>query len=141
MPKPGSRFLVTAGFIFMTGCGGGPAAPTATGYDGEWSGTTSQGSPIAFTVSPAEKLTTITVGYNFNGCTGSSVLFPNVALEHGPVPVPVALLDYESAPAGTPNRTLFHFLFTSSKDAHGMVTFVDYAGCGTVSGTWTATKR
>jgi hypothetical protein len=141
VPTPASRFLVTVAFILMSACGSGPTGPSSTGYDGEWSGTTSQGSPIAFTISSAEKLTKITVGDNFSGCTGSSSLSPNVALERPPVPVPGALLDYESAPPGTPNRMLFHFLFTSSTDAHGMVTFVDFTGCGTVTGTWTATKR
>src|SRR5688572_3634048 len=32
---------------------------------GEWEGTTSQGKPITFTVSPDEKVTSIIVGYGF----------------------------------------------------------------------------
>ena len=38
---------------------------------GEWRGTTSQGMPIALTVSADERVTTITLGYDFDGCAGS----------------------------------------------------------------------
>jgi len=141
MSQHGPRFLIAIVSILLGACENGPSAPSAGGYAGEWSGMTSQGSPITFSVSTSEKLTKISVGYNFNGCTGSNSLAPDVALERSPVPVEVRLLDYESAPPGTPNRMLFHFLFTSSTAAHGMVTFADFAGCGTVNSTWTATRR
>lgn len=141
MSQHAPRFLIAIVSILLGACERGPSAPTAGGYAGEWSGTTSQGSPITFAVSTSEKLTKVTVGYSFSGCTGSSSLAPDVALERSPVPVEVRLLDYESAPPGTPNRMLFHFLFTSSTEAHGMVTFVDFTGCGTVNSTWTAGRR
>jgi hypothetical protein len=51
-----------------------PVAPFAGGGSlsvGEWAGTTSQGMPISFSVSPNETVTAITVGYDFNGCSGS----------------------------------------------------------------------
>lgn len=140
MSQFGPRFPIAMVSILLAACESGPAAPSP-GYGGEWSGTTSQGAPITFSVSTAEKLTKITTGYSFNGCTGSNSLAPDVALERSPVPVDVRLLDYESAPPGTPNRMLFHFVFTSGTEAHGMVTFVDFAGCGTVNSTWTANKR
>jgi hypothetical protein len=38
---------------------------------GEWEGTTSQGKPIAFTVSQDETVTSITLGYDFNDCSGT----------------------------------------------------------------------
>src|SRR5687767_14689461 len=44
------------------------AAPTLAG---QWNGTTSQGMPISFTVSSDEKVTSITIGHSFNGCSGS----------------------------------------------------------------------
>lgn len=47
-----------------------PLAGTPSLSVGDWSGTTSQGMPITFVVSPDETLTAISVGYNFNGCAG-----------------------------------------------------------------------
>ena len=140
MSQSGPRFPIAIVSILLGACERGPAAPTP-GYGGEWSGTTSQGAPITFSVSSAEKLTKITVGHSFNGCTGSNSLAPDVALERSSVPVGVAILDYESAPPGTPNRMLFHFLFSSSTIASGMVTFAEFTGCGTVNSPWTATRR
>jgi hypothetical protein len=51
------------------GCGGGTTAPS-TGYDGQWSGTTSQATEITFTVSN-QSVTAITFGYNLRNCTGT----------------------------------------------------------------------
>jgi hypothetical protein len=141
MVKPPRRFLIAMVSILLAACENGPSAPTAAGHAGEWSGTTSQGSPITFSVSSSEKLRKISVGYSFNGCSGSSSLAPGVQLERLLEPVDVALVDFESAPPGTPNRMLFHFLFTSGTNASGMVTFADFIGCGTVNSTWTATRR
>jgi hypothetical protein len=58
----------------ISACDGSPAAPSSggsSGYDGQWSGTTFQGARITFTVA-AQKVTAITVGYNFNGCSGAN---------------------------------------------------------------------
>jgi hypothetical protein len=139
MLKPGSRFLVTFVFILTTACGSGPAGPTDNRYTGTWSGTTFQGSAITFTVSSDQKLTQLTVGYNFNGCTGSSSFSPNVTIGDNSVGAPV--LDFDSGSSGASNRVIFHFLFTSRTDAHGFVTFTDLAGCGAATGTWTASRR
>jgi hypothetical protein len=140
MSNPGPRIPIAIVSILLAACESGPSAPTA-GYVGQWSGMTSQGVPITFSVSSAEKLTKITVAYSFNGCTGSNSLAPDVALERPPMSVDARLVDYESAPPGTPNRMLFHFLFSSTTTANGMVSFVDFAGCGTVNSTWTATRQ
>jgi hypothetical protein len=141
MSKHGPRLLIAILSIILGACENGPSAPSAAGYAGEWIGTTSQASPITFAVSSSEKVTKIGVGYSFNGCAGSISLDADAALQRSPVPVEVRLLDYESAPPGTPNRMIFHFLFTSTTQAQGMVTFVDFAGCGTVNATWTAARR
>jgi hypothetical protein len=141
MSQHGRRFLIAILSILLGACEKGPAAPTEAGYAGEWIGTTSQASPITFSVSSSERLTKVAVGYSFSSCTGSISLAPDVALERSPVPVDVRLLDYESAPPGTPNRMLFHFLFTSTTQAQGTVTFADFAGCGTVNATWSAVRR
>ena len=77
MSAAGRRtFVITAMCVCLAaaGCGGSssPTTPTAPrGYSGQWSGMTQQGQPITFTISPDEKLTSIVVGYNFNGCSGT----------------------------------------------------------------------
>lgn len=79
----------------LIACGGSPAAPSQSSSlsVGQWSGTTAQGAAIAFSVSSDEFLTTISVGYNFNGCVGSQVFAnvhvptaPNVICIPGPCP-------------------------------------------------------
>src|SRR6195256_1226970 len=83
--------------ISSSGCGGSTENnPTTPGgdparYDGQWKGTTSQGRPITFTVSSAQKVTAITVGYNFNGCSGSNT-FSNLNLDIGVTPNPATSL-------------------------------------------------
>src|SRR4051812_32267114 len=125
MPRPGPRVSMAIVAILLGACESGPSTPTP-GYVGEWSGTTSQGVPIAFAISSAERLTKVSVSSSFNGCTGSNSVAPDAALQRPPVPSDARLLDYETAPPGTPNRMLFHFLFSSSTSASGMVTFVDF---------------
>ena len=70
----------------LSGACGGPASPSATNQSlaiGEWSGTTSQGMPIAFSVSQDEKVTTLTLGYRFNSCSGTQT-FSNLSLPTAP---------------------------------------------------------
>jgi hypothetical protein len=141
MSTHGPRLLIAIVSILLGSCESGLTTPTGAGYAGEWIGTTSQATPITFSVSSSERLTKVAVGYSFSSCTGSTSLAPDVPLERSTVPVEVRLVDYESAPPGTPNRMLFHFLFTSTTQAQGMVTFADFTGCGTVNATWTAVRR
>jgi hypothetical protein len=143
MLKRGASFLTPIVLMLAAGCGHGSTGPSAVTYAGEWNGTTSQGTPITFSVSSDKKLTRISVSYNFNGCTGSATFSPSVSIEQVPTaPVPVGSASYESASVGTPNRMLISFLFTSATDAHGMLIFVDYPGCGTApaSAAWTARR-
>ena len=151
MVRPGQwvcRIVITC--ALMNGCGNGtitPAIPSAVGgYDGEWSGTTSQGRMIAFTVSTDRKVTTITAGYNFNGCSGMKT-FANLNLAIGTTPFPTtpAALDpgfgYGSGAPDGPNYTQVYGNFTSSTTASGSLVFGDYTGCGSGGGIWSATKR
>jgi hypothetical protein len=74
--------------VALGGCKGGRATPTEPGapsYAGEWSGTTFQRQPISFTVSSAQKVTRISVGYAFSGCSGVET-FPNLDLAILPSP-------------------------------------------------------
>jgi hypothetical protein len=71
-------FLTLAACALFGACGGGnttatapnATGPSASGYAGEWSGTTSQGQPISFSVSSDQTVTALSVGYVFSGCSG-----------------------------------------------------------------------
>ena len=134
-------------------CGGSsPAGPSTTaGYGGEWIGTTAQGAPISFTISPDEKVTSITIGYNFNSCSGSQT-FSNLSLDIAPnvtcfpAPCPVSLASYRtitymSPPAGDQFTTI-NGLFQTASTAQGIINFNLIPGCGSAfSVPWTARKR
>src|SRR5438046_1264923 len=93
MSKPGPRFVTIAWCALMCACG--PTTPSSATLDGQWSGTTSQGTPITFTVSSDQKVTDITVGYSFNGCSGVQT-FSNLNLETAPMVtcIPGAVLEH-----------------------------------------------
>jgi len=119
---------------------------------GEWSGTTSQGTPLTFVVSANEQVTTITLGYDFNGCAGSHT-FSDLSVPTAPnltcIPGPCSgvLNSYRafsysagSAPGGP--VTQINGLFLPRNEAKGQVTFHNYAGCGdVVTAEWAATRR
>ena len=79
MSKPGPRFVTIAWCAVMSACS--PTTPSSAALDGQWTGTTSQGTPITFTVSSDQKVTAISVGYSFNGCSGVQT-FSNLNLEN-----------------------------------------------------------
>jgi hypothetical protein len=125
--------------------------PSAARYDGQWSGTTAQGRPIAFTISSNETVTSITVGHDFSGCSGSQS-FSNLNLpikpsvECIPGPCPSSITSYRDLHYATGNpfegqATEVHGLLLGGT-AQGTVNFRNFAGCGTVTGvSWTAAKR
>ena len=127
-------------------CGDSPSAPSgaADGYDGQWSGTTSQGARITFTVA-GQKVTAITLGYNFNGCSGTHA-FTNLSLDIGTPPNPGAPtlgpgFGYGSGNPEVGNYTQILGNFTSSSRVTGSVIFGNYSGCGTAIGIWNATRQ
>lgn len=145
----GPRVVTIAWCALMSACG--TTSPSSAGLDGKWSGTTSQGMPITFTVSPDQKVTAITVGYGFNGCSGTQT-FSNLNLDTAPmvtcIPAPCQgsissyrAFNYSSgSPAAGPSTTV-NGLFTLATRAEGQVAFRDYPGCGTALGVgWNATR-
>lgn len=140
----------------LSGACGGPASPSATDQSrttGQWSGTTSQGMPIAFSVSQDEMVTTITLGYRFNSCSGTQTFSDlNVPTKRDVICVPGPCSDSVSSyrafnfadgsrVIGEPMTSL-NGLFLPGNRAEGQAAFIDYAGCGTASGvTWTAFRR
>ena len=148
MAKPGPRFVTMAWCVLMSACG--PTAPSSSALDGQWTGTTSQGTSIAFTVSPDQKVTAITVGYRFNGCSGVQT-FTNLNLDTAPPvtcipgPCPPVIssyraFNYSAGPIDGP-LTLVNGFFPFMRRADGQVSFRNYPDCGTALGvSWTATK-
>ena len=149
-----ARFLipVLALSAVMSACGGGPTGPSGSAsYRGEWTGSTAHGAPISFTISPDEKVTSITIGHNFNSCSGSQT-FSNLSLDIAPnvtcipAPCPTSLasyraLNYMSPPAGD-QITAISGLFSTTASAQGVVNFSQFPGCGSAfSVPWTAFKR
>jgi hypothetical protein len=148
------RVLAIVVCAAMSACGSsgsGPTGPSATSYTGQWIGTTAHGTPITFTVSPDEKVTDITLGYSFNGCSGSHT-FSNLNLETapsvtcipGPCPPVVSSyrsFNYSTGPIDGPS-TIVIGLFPSVTRAEGLVGFRNYPGCGSATGiAWIATRR
>jgi hypothetical protein len=138
--------------VLLAACGGnGPSGPSSASYRGEWAGTTSQGSPISFSISPDEKVTSITVGYNFNGCSATQTfsnlnidIAPNVTCIPGPCSAQVLsyrAFGFANGPIEGPLISI-NGLFPSLATAQGLVGFRDYPGCGTATGvSWTAIRR
>src|SRR5436190_23625341 len=89
--------LLIAQAVLATACGS--TKPSSTTLEGQWSGTTSQGTPVGFTVSADQRVTAITVGYRFGGCAGTQT-FDNLSLETAPnvicvpAPCPPSLTSY-----------------------------------------------
>ena len=127
------RFTLFA-LLATVGCGDGGTGPIS--YDGMWSGTTSQGRPISFTVA-GNAVTVATIGYSASGnCspvpTGSTIT-PGV-----PLPINGTSISITFG-GGTITGT-----FSSATAASGTfsVSFAGIpSGCSSnASGTWTATR-
>ena len=145
---------VALGSAFVGACSF-PAVPFTGGTGslsvGEWSGTTAQGMPISFVVSPNETVTSITVGYDFNGCSGSHTFedlnvptAPNLTCIPGPcsgIQESYRAFGYSVGAPGGP-FTQLNGLFLPGNQAKGQAIFRDYTGCGIATPVeWTATRR
>lgn len=156
----GSRTLmrvVTLAGLLASGCGRGSTSPsplpsTASLSVGEWHGTTAQGMAITFTVSSDEVLTTLSIGHNFNGCSGMQTFSslqigtaPNVSCVPGPCSGTISTyrsFNFASGSRVTGPGTAVVGLFLPGGRAQGTAAFNDLPGCGTVTGVeWAATRR
>jgi hypothetical protein len=147
-------FVTIVWCVVISACGSGGSGsttPSGSSYDGQWSGTTSQGMSIAFAVSTEQRVTAITVGYSFNGCSGLQT-FSNLNLDTAPkvtcIPGPCSpqvssfrAFSY-SAGSGDGPLTVVNGGFPSTNTAQGVVGFTNYPGCGTALGVgWTANRH
>src|SRR6187200_31517 len=137
--------------VALIGCGGNssPSAPspaTAT-FNGQWTGTTSHGQPLSFTVA-SERVTTMTIGYNYNGCSASKTAtdldLPIVDLRNIsnlPPPDPYSFGGLVGPYSESDNTQITAFFKSPAEGSgHGIVLFVR-PGCGETIALWTATKR
>jgi len=118
---------------------------------GEWEGTTSQGKRIAFTVSEDETVTSITLGYSFNRCSGTRKFqelnvptTPNLTCIPGPCPSTAAsyrAFGFSDGTYGAAGYTQINGVFLPRNQAKGQAIFSDYPDCGSATVQWTATRR
>jgi hypothetical protein len=141
-------------FCALASACGSPSSPSdgQVSYAGQWSGTTAQGRPVTFTISPEQNVTTLTVGHEFNGCSGSQT-FSSISVSIVPqvqcIPAPCSsqLQSYRAFyySVGTSLEepgTSLNALFVSADRAEGLVHFRAFPGCGSaLSVPWSATKR
>ena len=137
-----AEYQFAAGMAILIGCAcaPAPARPTPLDFSGEWTGSTSQARRIAFTVTPDLRITGIALDFSFNGCAGSLSLPADVALLNTTGTAAAAFTHAPNGPTG-PDRTSIHFLFPSIASANGTIDFNDYAGCGSTTATFNASKR
>jgi len=142
--------LLIAQAVLVTACGS--TKPSSTTLEGQWTGTTAQGTPIGFTVSADQKVTAITVGYRFGGCAGTETVAslsletaPNVICVPGPCPPSLSsyrAFNYSNARTLEGPSLSINALFLTTASAEGQAGFRDYPGCGSATGvSWTAAKQ
>lgn len=141
-PLTRSEWRLVTGLAILIWCACAPPAPPRVAprrdFSGRWTGRTSQGRAIAFTVS-GNQITALTVDYACGGGSGSLTL-----------PAGVPLLNLSGRPAATitfssdgpsgPTRIVVRFLFQSARSANGLVEFTNDPACGSSEVTWTATR-
>src|SRR5258705_5827628 len=140
-PKPTLRLVTFAWGALLSACS--PMAPSSATLVGQWSGTTSQGTPITFTVSSDQKVTATSVGYSFNGCSGTQT-FSNLNLDTAPnvtcIPGPCSTVissyrafSYVTGSIDGPSTSL-NGRFTLATPAAGRTSFSEFPGCGSAIG-------
>jgi hypothetical protein len=150
MLKGFARVILTGALVASASCDGGspsdPTPPDRNGYAGEWSGATLQGGPISFTVSPEQRVTSITITYNLNGCSDERT-FSDLSLEIGTPPRPGGGpfanpgFGYASGALDQPDFVSVTGAFTSTETATGVMVFSEYFGCGNGAFVWNAGRR
>lgn len=132
---------IAAGLAVLLWCACAPGPrPTPLDFSGNWTGQTSQGRSISFTVSSGQLITTVSVEFAFGTCSGGTTFSTNAPLLNTAGTADAVVTNTPAGATGT-GRTVVHFLFPSVTTANGTVDFVDFANCGNSSATWTATKR
>jgi hypothetical protein len=105
---------------------------------------TIQSQPLSFTVSADQRVTDISIGYNFSACSGVKTYSSlSIAIGASPFNSPGQRgWGYASATSDGRDRTEVYGEFTSDRTASGTALFIEIPGCGPGGGgNWTATKQ
>jgi hypothetical protein len=126
--------------------GGGGIAPSPVGYAGEWTGTTSNGPPIRFSVSAADTVTSITLVYSFSADCSGTLTYTDLAVPirtSNPPGLPASdQLGFGYSTTNGVNGTLIAGGFSPDRrSASGQFALVHFGACDTVVGTWTAQRH
>ena len=144
------RVLFLIGMWSTIACSSGSV--TAPGgvervYTGEWTGATSQGTTITFSVSAPNIVTSITIAHNFNGCRDTQK-FSGLSLGIGESGLPGRMptssrpgFGFGSGSPEAPNFVQVTGQFTSSHVANGTVTFLNFGACGNAAAIWNAARH
>jgi hypothetical protein len=118
---------------------------------GQWEGKTSQGKPIAFTVSRDERVTSITLGYDFDDCSGTREFLelniptaPDLKCLPGPCPriaTSYRAFGFSDGTVDGGPYTQINGVFLPRNQAKGQAIFSGYPDCGSATVEWVATRR
>jgi hypothetical protein len=137
----GTRRLVIAASIAISAqvaCDS-PTAPTPVpaGYAGEWTGTTQHGTPIRFSVSAADEVTSFTVTYNFSVTCSGTLTYTDLAVPirkqepPGPPPFDQPGFAFGRMSDDRVSATAINGVFSAERrSASGQFALVGYSGCG-----------
>ena len=141
-PLTRPEWRLVTGLAILIWCACAPPPPpriTPGSFSGNWTGRTSQGRAISFTVSARQRITALRIDYGCGGGTG-----------HLSIPADVPLLSTSAGKAATvtfsddglsgPYRIVVRFLFGSLSVASGTFEFTNEMMCGTSDLTWTAAR-
>lgn len=154
MPRSVAASLFLS-LLSLAACRSGLTAPTdaGTNYTGRWTGTTSQGASIVFTVSSDQIVTAIAVGHDFNGCRGTETFSglsliisrPGFSVTRMPTLSGASTssnpaFGFGSGSPESPTFTQITGMFLSTTTATGTVTFLSFPGCGNGVALWNASR-
>ena len=126
-----------------------PTAPVPVGYAGEWTGTTQHATPVRFSVSDADEVTSFTVTYTFSVTCSGTLTYTDLAVPirkqepPGPPPFDQPGFAFGRVSDDRVSATAINGVFSADRrSASGQFVLVGYSGCGpSVLGTWDARRR
>lgn len=141
-PLTRSEWQLVTGLAILIWCACAPPPPPRLAppkkFSGQWTGRTSQGGAIAFTVT-ANRITALRFDYACAGGSGDLTLPAGVPLLSTPGTTFATVAFSSNGPPG-PTRIIVRFSFPSARNANGTVEFTNDGACGNSRATWTATR-
>lgn len=138
-----------AWFVVCAGACSSPTQPepVPAGYNGEWAGTTGQGTPVSFTVS-GEQVMSLNLSFNLSSTCSGSVTLPGpkaIIMQDPPGRPPFDQPGFAMGLTGGNFEwgiALFGAFSRDRRTVLGEFKLVQYPGCDTVvGGTWSARRR